>query len=199
MGIILDILKEHSNFEHKFQEKLKREYIEIEKTKVIKHNLILVYEKHLAIDKNQFVDDCGNMYDFSDVFICNIKKKPIYFKISVSDKKSYSEDFVSDVKKVILSYNIEISKGIFDTTKTFIFFNVKNCEGLYLAKLPIKTKNIEYFNVYCFYGVEFRCKYLRNKLGESLINLVTSKEYQIAKKEYDYSKLVGTFDNSLCY
>ena len=181
-------------------------YTTIYNRKGIKSKLKAAYDKHLSINKEQFINDLGNINTFEDVFeIEHENQNKFRLKTGVLDVNFYTVDFIKEVEKVILTTSIEVIhdkkdfiENEFEEKIKVKYYDVTGCDGIYLAKVPNGIKVGDVFNVHAFNGTKFGCEWIGD-LEDSLVNLALSDHFieyknklELEGREIMYSKIFVT-------
>lgn len=81
----------------------------------LKKDLRVVYNLHKKKNKKQFLNDFGQVNKFADVFTIHNYKggslgstDQVQIKIGVLDREFYSEEFLSDVDKVLIEFGFSL-------------------------------------------------------------------------------------------
>jgi hypothetical protein len=155
-------------------------YLQISDIKGTNEKLKKIYEKHLKLNKIQFLNDFGQLNSFEDVFTFNKSGSMNFYelKTGVLERNFYTTEFIQDVNKLILDITIDIS--LISQDNGYRDYDVKGCNGIYRACVGFNIKKGDIFNVYCFEHTKLACVY-DNDLRTSLINFASSDSFNKEK------------------
>lgn len=152
-------------------------YLSIQNAKTLENQLKLVYSKHCMLNIEQFKNDFGDVNNFNDTFVFNSKDNTFELKLGVLDRNFFTDEFISDVYKVIYENNIKIKKDTSNIIEGITYYNIEGIAGVRHVKVLKNIKVGDIFNMYCFESTKYGVKW-KGDLKKSIIDFVSNKLYQ---------------------